>query len=75
MKPTQTEIEALKKRKNSMKPQFVIFVETNSGEIIEAFTWCRDRQSGVERARRDAKDFGHIPVKIWAEPIKKMVSV
>lgn len=50
-------------------PRFVIFVETISGDIIRAFTWCRDEASGVARARRDAQDFGVTPVRIWAEPI------
>ena len=52
-----------------MEPQFVIIVETVTGEIIRAFTWCRDKASGIERAKRDAKDFGFNPVNIWAEPI------
>lgn len=52
-----------------MKPQFVIFVETTAGEIINAFTWCRDKASGIERAKRDAKDFGVATTRIWAEPI------
>lgn len=50
-------------------PRFVIFVETISGDIIRAFTWCREEASGVARARRDAHDFGVTPVRIWAEPI------
>jgi hypothetical protein len=50
-------------------PRFVIFVETISGDIIRAFTWCRDEASGVARARRDAQDFGVTAVRIWAEPI------
>jgi hypothetical protein len=50
-------------------PRFVIFVETISGDIIRAFTWCRDEASGIARARRDAVDFGVTAVRIWAEPI------
>jgi hypothetical protein len=52
-----------------LAPRFVIFVETVTGDIIRAFTWCRDEMSGLERARRDAQDFGVSPVRIWAEPI------
>jgi len=52
-----------------MKPQFIIFVETVTGEIIEAFTWCRDADSGIKRAERDAKDFGVVVARIWAEPV------
>lgn len=52
------------------EPQFVIFVETSTGEIIRAFTWCRDEASGIARGRRDAIDFGHIPVRVWAEPVR-----
>ncbi len=54
-----------------MEPRFVIFVETVTGEIIRAFTWCRDRASGIERAKKDAKEFGVTPVRIWAESIDR----
>lgn len=56
-----------------MEPRFVIFVETITGEVIRAFTWCRDKASGIERAKRDAKEFGVTSVKIWAEPINEGV--
>ena len=52
------------------QPTFVIFVETVTGDIIRAFTWCRDELSGIERARRDARDFGVTPARIWAEPVE-----
>jgi hypothetical protein len=52
-----------------MEPRFIIFVETITGDIIEAFTWCRDEMSGIARARRDAQEFGVTPVRIWAEPV------
>jgi hypothetical protein len=52
-----------------MEPRFVIFVETVAGEIIRAFTWCRDELSGIERARHDAAVFGVKTVRIWAEPV------
>jgi hypothetical protein len=52
-----------------MKPRFIIFVETLAGEIVEAFAWTRDQQSGVERARKDAKEFGVQASRVWAEPI------
>ena len=54
-----------------LTPRFVIFVETVTGEIIRAFTWCRDEASGLARARRDAVEFGYgYPTRIWAEPIQ-----
>jgi hypothetical protein len=53
-----------------LTPRFVIFVETVTGEIIQAFTWCRDEASGLARARRDSIDFGYgYPTRVWAEPI------
>lgn len=53
-----------------MIPQFVIFVETAAGEIIRAFTWCRDEASGIARARRDSVEFGYgVPARIWAERV------
>jgi len=52
-----------------MKPTFIIFVETATGEVIRAFTWCRDLASGIAIAEKDAADFGVKPVKIWGEPV------
>jgi hypothetical protein len=51
------------------KPRFIIYVETVTGEIIKAFTWCRDENSGISRAKKDAAEFGVTPVRVWAEPI------
>jgi hypothetical protein len=53
-----------------MEPRFIIFVETVTGDIIRAFTWCRDEMSGITRARIDAREFGVTPVRIWAEPVE-----
>lgn len=53
-----------------MEPTFIIFVETSTGEVIEAFTWCRGKEAGIARAEHDSKEFGITPVKIWAEPVK-----
>lgn len=53
-----------------MEPRFIIFVETVSGEIIKAFTWCKDAASGIERAKKDAVEFGVNTVRVWAESIK-----
>ena len=53
-----------------LAPRFVIFVETTTGQIIRAFTWCRDEASGLARARSDAIEFGYgCPTRVWAEPI------
>jgi hypothetical protein len=52
-----------------MEPRFIIFVETITGDIIEAFTWCRDEMSGIARAQRDAREFGVTPLRIWATPV------
>lgn len=52
-------------------PRFIIFVETATGEIVRAFTWCRDEASGVARARRDCIEFGYgSPTRVWAERIE-----
>ena len=53
-----------------MEPRFIIFVETAAGEVIKAFTWCRDEMSGIARARRDAEDFGVKPARIWAQKVQ-----
>lgn len=52
-----------------MTKNYLIFVETITGEIIRAFTWSRDPQSGVERARQESSKFGFTPLRVWAEPI------
>jgi hypothetical protein len=52
-----------------MEPRFVIFVETVAGEIIRAFTWTRDLESGIARARREAAEFGFTPIRVWAQPV------
>jgi hypothetical protein len=54
-----------------MEPRFVIFVETAAGEIVRAFTWCRDEASGIARARKDCIEFGYgSPTRVWAENIE-----
>ena len=52
-----------------MKNWWLIFVEDVSGEIIEAFTWIRDKESGINRAKKDAVEFGYTPNRVWAEPV------
>ena len=54
-----------------MEPRFIIFVETITGEIIRAFTWCRDELSGIERAKRDASTFGITTARVWAEELTR----
>lgn len=50
-------------------PRFIIFVETITGDIIRAFTWCRDEASGIRRAEIQAREFDVVPARIWAEPV------
>ena len=45
---------------------FTIFIRTASGDEVEAFRWTRDERSGVERAKREAKEFGYGEVEAWA---------
>jgi hypothetical protein len=52
-----------------MTPRFIILVETITGDVLEAFTWTRDAQSGIDRARREAVEFKQVPVRVWAEPV------
>lgn len=53
-----------------MKPTFVIFIETIEGDIIEAFTWCRGKAEGIARAKKEAVEFGHNAIRIWAKEVK-----
>ena len=52
-----------------MKNWWLIFVEDVSGEIIEAFTWIHDKESGINRAKKDAVKFGYTLNRVWAEPV------
>jgi hypothetical protein len=52
-----------------MNNKYLIFVETITGEIIRAFTWTRDPQSGIDQARREAVSFGYSPLRVWAKRI------
>ena len=53
-----------------IQPKFVIWIELITGDVIKAFTWCRDVESGIERARNEAKTFGYDGVvKVWATPV------
>lgn len=35
----------------------------------EAFTWCRDEASGIARAWREGREFGHNVTAVWAEAV------
>lgn len=50
-----------------MEVKFIIFARRTSGEVFECFSWCRDAQSGVDRAFADAKRFGVDVTEVWAE--------
>lgn len=52
-----------------MTPTFRVFVRTVEGAEFEAFTWCRDEASGIERAWREGAEFGHEIETVWAKPI------
>jgi hypothetical protein len=53
-----------------VEPRFIIFVETVAGEIIRAFTWCKDANSGIERARQDARDLSNFSIRVWADSLE-----
>lgn len=46
-----------------------IWVETAKGETYVAFTWRGLASSGINRAHKEAPQFGVKLVKVWAEPI------
>lgn len=52
-----------------MAPTFRIFVRTAEGSEFQAFTWCRDEASGIARAWREGREFGHNVAAIWAEVV------
>lgn len=49
-----------------MEVTFIIFARKADGSEFECFRWCRDAQSGVDRAFVDAKRFGVDIVEVWA---------
>ena len=54
-----------------MTPRFKIFIRTTSGEVIEAFTWCRGEKQGIDRALREGAEWGYSIEECWAEEIKE----
>lgn len=52
-----------------LEPTYLIMAEKENGEIFEAFTWCRSKQTGIDRALQDAKNFKVSLTRVWAEPI------
>lgn len=54
-----------------MEPTYVMWIETADGQQVKAFTWTRDKETGMLRAKREAKEFGYGDVKVIAVPIEK----
>lgn len=54
-----------------MKPTYVIWIETADGRKIEAFTWTRDKDSGIARAKREGKEFGYSDFTVTAIPVEQ----
>ena len=61
------------------RPEAVTFLRPRSGGMPEpghracaefqAFTWCRDEASGIARAWRKGREFGHNVTAVWAEAV------
>lgn len=56
-------------REGFMAPTFRIFVRTAEGAEFQAFTWCWDEASGIARAWREGREFGHNVTAVWAEAV------
>ena len=56
-------------REGFMAPTFRIFVRTAECAEFQAFTWCRDEASGIARAWREGREFGHNVTAVWAEAV------
>ena len=52
-----------------MEPKFVILIELLTGEIVKAFTWTRDRESGLLRARSEVAESGYNIANIQVKKI------
>lgn len=51
--------------------QYIIFIETISGEIIRAFTWSGNLEDGINRAKAEARERNISPLKVYGESISK----
>ena len=67
--PTSKGNSAHQPREGFMAPTFRIFVRTAEGAEFQAFTWCRDEASGIARAWREGREFGHNVTAVWAEAV------
>ena len=56
-------------RGDFMDPTCRLFVHTAEGAEFQAFTWCRDKASGIARAWREGREFGHNVTAVWAEAV------
>lgn len=52
------------------KIQYRIMARTPDGREFQCFTWTRDAQSGVERAKQNAAQFKVEVEEVWAVPVK-----
>ncbi len=50
--------------------KYEIWVKTKDGREVQAFNWTRDANSGIERAKIDAKEFAIKIIDAWAVPYK-----
>jgi hypothetical protein len=48
---------------------FVQLADAPEGAEFQAFTWCRDEASGIARAWREGREFGHNVTAVWAEAV------
>lgn len=51
---------------------YQIFAEKENGEIFECFTWTGLPEAGIQRAKKDAEDFGVECVNFWYEKIENV---
>jgi len=49
-----------------MEVKFIIKARKTDGSEFECFRWCRDAQSGIDRAYADSKRFGVEITVAWA---------
>lgn len=48
---------------------FKIWARREDGTEFECFAWCRDAESGIARAWREAPMFDENIVLVWAVPV------
>jgi hypothetical protein len=57
-----------------MNPQFMVFIETLTGEVLKVFTCSKSYQETLEIASIEADRIPDDNIRIWINPVNSLVS-